>query len=74
MFSSIYDLHTLDVWFLFFFVFFVFGCPAWCPAPHGALPRMILVTEPGPESTAVAVNVWGSNHCTNRDVSIQTRC
>lgn len=63
MFSSIYDLHTLDVWFLFFFVFLFLA------ALHGALPRMILVTEPGPESTAVAVNVWGSNHCTNRDVS-----
>ena len=35
---------------------------------------MILVPKPGTESMALAVEVWSSNHGTNRDVSLHTRC
>ena len=77
-FSSIYDLYTLDACFLFwgfFFCFFFFVFFFWLPRMAcGALPCMILVPEPGTESMAVAVNVRSSNHGTNRDVSLHTRC
>ena len=68
MFSSICDLCTLDVCFLFW-GWFSFWLP--CMA-YGALPCMISVPEPGTEPTAV--KVWNPNHCTNGDTSLHSRC